>query len=190
MLIKTIRDYEDELCKKFPQVCKTDIQKILKFGWKQLYLCNSYGGDVIMSNGKDFYFYTGIGLNDPCKHFFYYLKKTAIKAMVMYKRKKIKWDGYYYFACTNPQQEQIEKQKLRDCKNINYGNHIFYKNYDECRIKEWNRRYIYRINWGIDFGRILYRPEFCSQDVEFYEYRPSIKFDSIFTSNKGNYKYI
>ena len=22
--------YEDELCKKFPQVCKTDIQKILK----------------------------------------------------------------------------------------------------------------------------------------------------------------
>nr|DAD58237.1 MAG TPA: hypothetical protein [Bacteriophage sp.]DAM10009.1 MAG TPA: hypothetical protein [Caudoviricetes sp.]DAO31348.1 MAG TPA: hypothetical protein [Crassvirales sp.]DAK96704.1 MAG TPA: hypothetical protein [Bacteriophage sp.]DAO19116.1 MAG TPA: hypothetical protein [Caudoviricetes sp.] len=27
------------------------------------------------------------------------------KLRVMYKRKKIKWDGYYYFALTRPQYE-------------------------------------------------------------------------------------
>lgn len=189
MITKTIKDYEDAICEKFPQIRKSDIQKILKFGWKQIYLCNSYGGDVIIAD-DDFYFYSGKGLKDPLKHFYYYRKKLITKIMVMYKRRKIKWDGYYYFACTNPQQERVEEQRSRGCKIINYGNQIFYQNYDECRIKEWNRRYIYRFKSMVNFGRTYYLPNFRSSDVEFYEYRPSIKFDGVSVAIKGNYKYI
>lgn len=189
MIIKTIKDYEDAICEKFPQIRKTDIQKILNFGWKQIYLCNSYGGDVIISD-PNFYFYTGMGIKDSLQHFQYYLNKLIIKVMVMYKRRKIKWDGYYYFGCTNPQQERIEEQRKKGCKNINYGNQIFYQNYDECRVKDWNRRYIYRIKTNVNFGRTYYIANFQSKDVEFYEYRPSIRFDGVSVANKGNYKYI
>jgi hypothetical protein len=54
-----------------------------------------------MQDDNNFYFYCGKVFKNAYKHFFYYTKKLLIKAIVMYKRKKIKWDGYYYFALTD-----------------------------------------------------------------------------------------
>jgi uncharacterized protein (DUF433 family) len=33
-MIKTVKDYEDELCKKFPQIPRKDISKMINYGWK------------------------------------------------------------------------------------------------------------------------------------------------------------
>jgi hypothetical protein len=52
MEVKTIKDYYDIICSKFPNVPKEDIKRILNYGWKSLYLHNSYGGDTfIKGNG-------------------------------------------------------------------------------------------------------------------------------------------
>nr|DAG88912.1 MAG TPA: hypothetical protein [Crassvirales sp.] len=37
-------------------------------------------------------------MKDSLKWFDYYKRKMRTKLRVMYKRKQIKWDGYYYFA--------------------------------------------------------------------------------------------
>jgi len=39
-------------------------------------------------------------MNDSVKYFQYYKRKMRVKLRVLYKRKHIPWDGYYYFALT------------------------------------------------------------------------------------------
>lgn len=188
-MIKTITDYEDQICQMFPHIPKTDIRKILNYGWKQIYLCNSYGGDVCVTNNK-FYFYCGKALIDPLKHFVYYTKKLLIKAITMYKRKKVKWDGYYYFSLTDPQQNNLNEQLKTHKKNLCYGNQILFKNYDECKVRHWNRKYIYRVKFNIDYGNSIYLPNFTTNLAQLYEEKKSITYNEVFTSFKGNYKYI
>jgi uncharacterized protein (DUF433 family) len=48
MQVKTINDYFEILYAKYPNVPKEDIRRILKYGWKSLYLHNSYGGDIFI----------------------------------------------------------------------------------------------------------------------------------------------
>jgi hypothetical protein len=72
------------------------------YGIKQLYLINSYGGDTLVRK-KDFWFYCGRLMNDSLKFFYYYKRKMSIKLKVLYKRKHVEWDGYYYFALNNKQ---------------------------------------------------------------------------------------
>lgn len=189
-MIKTVKDYEDELCKKFPQIPRKDISKMINYGWKQVYLCNSYGGDTCMQDDNNFYFYCGKVFKNAYKHFFYYTKKLLIKAIVMYKRKKIKWDGYYYFALTDCQYANLNEQISNKKRVLNYGNQILYKNYDECKIRNWNRKYIYRIKFNIDYGKSVYFPDFTTKIAELYEQRDTITYNNVFVSFKGNYKYI
>nr|DAR62396.1 MAG TPA: hypothetical protein [Bacteriophage sp.] len=44
--------------------------------------------------------YIGFLKKDSIKYYKYYIKKLARKIRILYKRMKIKWDGYYYFALT------------------------------------------------------------------------------------------
>jgi len=64
-----------------------------------MYLINSYGCDVELES-SNFWCYFGRMTKRPLKHFMYYITKLANKIKILYKRKKIKWDGYYYFAIT------------------------------------------------------------------------------------------
>ena len=109
---KSIQDYYEKMYELYPTVPKEDIRRILQFGWKSLYLHNSYGGDVLIKR-RDFWFYTGSLMNDSLKWFNYYIKKMIVKLRVMYKRKQIPWNGYYYFALSQNQYEEYLSQKNR-----------------------------------------------------------------------------
>ena len=78
MQLKTIQDYYEEMYKLYPNVPKSDIKKILQFGWKSLYLHNSYGGDTLIMQ-KGFWFYCGQLMNDSIKYFEYYKKSKKIQ---------------------------------------------------------------------------------------------------------------
>jgi hypothetical protein len=97
MIQKTIQDYYEQIYDEYPSISKSDIKRILQYGWKSLYLHCSYGGDVLL-NRLGFWFYCGRLMNNSIKWFEYYKKKMIIKLRIMYKRKQIKWNGYYYFA--------------------------------------------------------------------------------------------
>jgi hypothetical protein len=100
MQIKTVNDYIESIHEKFPEVQIQDIKRICTFGFKSLYLHNSYGGDTLIKD-NDLWCYIGNLTNNSLKHFNYYARKLAVKIRVLYKRKKIPWDGYYYFALTD-----------------------------------------------------------------------------------------
>lgn len=113
MVQKTIQDYYDQICEEYPNIPRQDIKRILQYGWKSLYLHNSYGGDTLI-NRQGFWFYCGQLMNDSLKYFEYYKKKMRIKLRIMYKRKRIPWDGYYYFALTQNQYNEYLEQKIKE----------------------------------------------------------------------------
>ena len=68
MAITRSSDYIKEINKLFPEVSEKDIKKIMEYGWRQLYLLNSYGGDTIITD-KTFWMYVGKLTPDSFRHF-------------------------------------------------------------------------------------------------------------------------
>ena len=191
MIEKTIQDYYDEVQKEFPLVPRKDIERILKFGWKQLYLHNSYGGDVIITDNT-FWCYIGFMTKNSLQHFKYYVRKLITKIRILYRRKKIQWNGYYYFGLTEDQYQnylsQINKRG-RHKKYFNYGNCILFKLLDECKVQENGKKYIFKVPYISDFGMKLYKKNFISGEAELIITRETQKFKDILTSN-NNYEYL
>lgn len=143
----TIKNYYSQIYSLFPDVPKQDINIILNFSWKSLYLHNSYGGDTLIS-GKDFWCYVGNLKKNSLEHFYYYIRKLTVKLRVLYRRKKTEWDGYYYFALSDSQYQRYIQQKNkkgRPRKYFDFGTVFLYQILDECKINEHYKKYIFRI---------------------------------------------
>ena len=185
MQLKTIQDYYGKIQELYPTIDISDIKRILQYGFKSLYLHNSYGGDVLL-NQKGFWFYVGQLTNNSLKHFNYYKNKMRVKLRVMYKRKKINWDGYYYFALTENQYNEylnLKNKKGRPRKNFTFEKIILYKLYDECNIMESNRIAIFRVPFIADLGFTIYKESFTSQESELLIVRRPLTFNDVLVSN-------
>ena len=189
MQIKTINDYYEDVRKLWPRLPEKDIKRILNFGFKSLYLHNSYGGDTLIKD-NDFLCYIGYLRFNSLSHFKYYLKKLAIKIRVLSKRRKLPWDGYYYFALTDHQWENYLKQKKsrgRPRKWFDYGQVMLYKLKDECSIRQFSNRYIFRVPFKSDIGMTYLDRNFKSDRAELILERNPLKFEDILVSN-NNYE--
>ena len=191
MKVKNIQDYYEIIFKEFPNLPKQDIKRILQYGFKSFYLHNSYGGDVFLKR-KEFWMYSGKLVNDSIKYFQYYKNKMRIKLRVMYKRKKIQWDGFYYFALTESDyikyKNQINKRG-RPRKNFTFSKVLFYKIYDECNVMESNKVAIFKVPIIVDQGFTFYKEEVTISDFELVLTRDPLKFKDILYS-KYNYQFI
>ena len=177
----TIKDYCDQIYQLFPDVPESDIDKILSFAWKSLYLHNSYGGDTLIS-GKDFWCYIGNLKKNPLDHFFYYIRKLTIKLRVLYKRKKIEWDGYYYFALSDSQYQRYveqKKQRGRPRKYFKFGTVFIYQILDECKINEYYKRYIFRIPYITHLKSKYFISDLITDKAELILTRDPLKFKDI-----------
>ena len=185
MEIKTIDDYVDKLHEKYPLISEKDIRRIIKFGWRSIYLANIYGGDVCLKN-KDLWFYIGYLRRDSLKHYEYYIKKLALKLRILYKRKKIKWDGYYYFALNDKQYEYYlsqKKKKGRPRKHFKFGTVMLYKIRGECELRQSSCKYIFRVSYDIDIGYTMLKKDYKTDKAELIEIREPMKFKDILTTN-------
>ena len=188
---KTLKDYYDAIQAKFPKIPATDLHKILNFGWKSLYLINSYGGDVLIKD-SGFWFYIGELRNDSLAHFEYYKKKLRNKMRVMYNRKKIPWDGYYYFGLSEERYAEYvnsKKRRGRPRKYYEFGNVILYKMWDECSIAESGLKYFFKIPYPIDMGFTFYTDNLKTKEAEFILEREPLKFSDILVFN-NDYDFI
>ena len=178
---KTLKDYLEQVYEAFPQVQKRDINTILVFSWKSLYLHNSYGGDTIMiDNG--FWLYIGNLKKDPMNHFFYYIRKLTVKLRVLYRRKRKEWDGYYYFALSNTQYQHYldqKKKRGRPRKYFNFGSVYLYEILDECRINEYYKKYIFRIPYISKLKIKQFVRDLTSDKAELIITREPLKFKDI-----------
>lgn len=178
---KTVQDYYEQISNEYPEIPIQDIKRILLYGFKSLYLTNSYGADVLI-NRKDFWFYCGRLMNDSIKYFHYYKRKMITKLRIMYKRKHIQWDGYYYFALTKNQYEEYlgqKNKKGRPRKRFKFSKIILYKIYDECNLAESNRVAIFRVPWTIEKGLTMYKEELEVVSPELVLEREPLKFNDI-----------
>ena len=183
MKITTIKDYYEEIYQRFPDVPKEDIRRILDYGWKSLYLKNSYGGDTLVSD-NDLWCYIGKLKKDPLKHFQYYIRKLIIRLRVLYRRRKIEWDGYYYFGLSEfAYQKYLEQKnkKGRPKKYFNYGKVFMYLLLDECKIAEHSSKYIFRIPYITKVNFKFYIPELITDKAELIITREPLKFKDILT---------
>lgn len=191
MIQKTIQDYYEEIYKEYPNIPKSDIKRILQYGWKSLYLHNSYGGDVLL-NRLGFWFYCGQLMNNSINWFNYYKKKMKVKLRVMYKRKQIEWNGYYYFALSDDQYKEYLNQKNRKGrpkKKFTFNKVMLYKIYDECNISESNKVAIFKIPTLLNMGFTNYKEQLVTDKAELCLVREPLKLDDILLSNY-DYEYI
>lgn len=178
---KTLKDYLEQVYEAFPQVQKRDINTILVFSWKSLYLHNSYGGDTIMIN-NGFWLYIGNLKKDPMDHFFYYIRKLTVKLRVLYRRKRKEWDGYYYFALSNTQYQHYldqKKKRGRPRKYFNFGSVYLYEILDECKINEYYKKYIFRIPYISKLKIKQFVRDLTSDKAELIITREPLKFKDI-----------
>lgn len=180
---KTIKDYLKQIYLMFPTVSKKDIDLILDFSWKQLYLHNSYGGDTLISD-NDLWCYIGRLKKDSLQHFYYYIRKLIIRLRVLYRRRKIQWDGYYYFALTETAYQKYLEQKNkkgRPKKRFNFGQVFMYQLLDECKIAEHAQKYIFRVPYIAKVNFKFYIPELITDEAELIITREPLKFKDILT---------
>ena len=185
MVQKTVQDYYDTICKEYPTIPEQDIKRILKFGFKSLYLHNNYGADVLLQR-NGFWFYCGKLMNDSVEFFKYYKRKLATKIRILYKRNKVKWDGYYYFGLTQSQYDNYLKQKNtkgRPKKYFNFGTVVLYKIYDECSITESNKVAIFKVPMIYDTYFIKLEKDYKTGSAELLEVRDPLKLSDMLLSN-------
>lgn len=171
MIQKSISDYYEQLYKEFPHIPKSDIKRICQFGWKQLYLHNSYGCDVVLQRNK-FWLYCGKLMKNSLKFFKYYKNKLRNKLRILYKRNKLQWDGYYYFALTSDQYLQYKAQQNkrgRPKKIFTFKNIRLFKIKDECLLIDSGKTAIFRIYFISDLGFDKFIPELKTDKFEFVE---------------------
>lgn len=191
MEIRTIDDYYEQVYEKFPFIPHSDIQRILKYGFRYIYYINSIGGDILYKSVHTWFYMGGIAANAKF-HFHRYANKLAKKIRTIFKWKKKPYSGYYYFALTEYQQQQVEKQKKSKGRKriwFNYGRVFLYKYLEECSIREHAAKYIYRVSYPLDIGYLKYKTEFISKDAELIEVREPLTFEDI-SVNKNKYEYI
>ena len=110
----------------------------------------------------------------------------------MYNRKKIPWDGYYYFALTEERYAEIAKLKNRrgrPKKFFEYGNVILYKVWDECSLAESGLKYFFKIPYPIDMGFTFYVDNLKTKEAELILEREPLKFSDILVFN-NDYDFI
>lgn len=180
-----VKNYYEYIKQQFPEVSKKDIKRILNYGFKQLYLLNSYGGDLLIKD-NDFWSYMGTLRNNSIKHFHYYRNKLTVRLRVLYKRKNIQWDGYYYFALTDEQyQNYINQQNKRGRKRtkFKFENIKLYKIFNECEIQEFNKKYIFKMTFPIDLGYTFFKKDLITDKAQLIITRNSLKFEDILVTN-------
>lgn len=191
MEVRYVKDYYQRVQKLFPGITKSDIQRILNFGFKSLYLHNSYGGDTFITD-NDFWCYIGNLRKDSVKHFHYYIHKLCVKLRILYNRKKIPWDGYYYFALNDVQYEHYLSQlnkRGRKRKHFTYGKVMLYKILDECKLKEFHKKHIFKIPLISDLGFKYLHSELISDKASLIITRNALKFKDILV-NTNKYEFI
>lgn len=180
----TIKDYIEKVSKEFPLIPIKDIKTILVFAWKSVYLHNSYGGDTLIKS-TNLWCYIGQLKRTAIQHFQYYLRKLIIKVRVNYKRKGSPWDGFYYFALSESEYQKYLKQKNikgRPKKWFTFEKVFVYEILDECLLKEFSKKYIFRYKLLDKISTRYYYQKLQAQ-VELLKIRAPLKFKDILTSN-------
>lgn len=193
-MVTSVETYLDTLCEAYPTISRTDIKKIVEYGWRLLYYYNLRGCDtLVVSQNHKYWFYIGQLTKDSIAHFNYYSKMLRRKLRVLYSRKKIEWDGYYYIGLTDEEILELKtilSKKGRKQKYFTFQNKVSLKVYDEAKIYYSWSKCIIRYKYPIDLGYTHLRKELnCEKPEIVLEREHPATFKDILISN-NNYNIV
>lgn len=170
-MIKDINDYVPILKKEYPHLTERQIEDILKYGWKMYYWVNTHGTDVLnIDNIKHKYVaFTGYLFKDPLRAYEHAKNKWKLKERILYRFKKTKWDGYYYFGVTKKQHDEIQSRMRDKAKRILYLKNIVFTKCKKELIHDHANVGIYRIKLPFDYGTAFFKKTYNTrkENVEY-----------------------
>lgn len=188
-MIKDINDYIPELQKKFPRIKKEDIKRMAEYGWRMFYFYNLRGCDTIINSTKyNFWMYCGQLSSDSLKYFEYYKTMLARKLRVLFIKKKLKWDGYYYIGISEEEYNRTFPKKGRPRKYFKYSSKTAFKIFGEAELYYSRAKYFIRFKYPVDMGWKFYKDELKIMNVELVKISDSpLTFkDVLIQNNKYN----
>ena len=164
-----VEDYLPRLQKMFPKIDKRDIKRMVEYGWRMFYFYNLRGCDTLIESTKHKYWmYCGQLCSDSLKHFDYYRQMLRRKLRVLYAKKKIQWDGYYYTALSEEEYNDYIKSikgRGRKRKYFKYNNKLSFKIFDEAKVYYSWAKYIIKFKYITDMGYSFYKEELKCTEV-------------------------
>lgn len=183
----TVKDYYDRMQQIYPYISMNDIKIMMKYTWKLFGWFSNRGCDaMIIVNGERFL--TGNLRTNSLEHYNYYIKKLIIKLRMLYIRKKIKLDNYYYFALSQREYENYIKRyghKIVSSKFRCFGRKMLYRLRSECELQNCSKQYIFKVREiVVPESRPFkyYTDNFCSNEAELVAIRRPMKFRDILVS--------
>lgn len=186
MKITKIDDYVDAVWELHPELSRNEIKIILVYGWKMILQYVSFGNDIQILSNK-FFFFIGKIPSSALAVFNNYCYKLAKRIQYMFKRTKSKWDGYYYFARTENQYKDYIKQNKKKYKV--FENVLIYKLLEECKIKEHDKPYIFRLSEDRTAWFQKFYKEIKTEKAELIIQRDPLKMKDLLVS-ENKFKYI
>lgn len=122
------REYIDQVAAEFPAVDKEAVAKVVMHGLVMLGSFRKNNHDIYLNhNNKKFYFYFGDIATTPKQLQRLYEEKMRRKSRAVYRLRKTKYDGYYYFGLSTQDYEKHTKGEL-------IGRVHLHKIYDETKL--------------------------------------------------------
>lgn len=166
-MITNINDYLPKLQEMFPYLKPKDIKRMVEYGWRMLYFYNLRGCDTLIeSSTYKYWMYCGNLCVDSLKHFKYYIAMLRRKLRVLYAKRKIQWDGYYYTSLSEEEYKEIFKSKSKKKVNFILYNKLSFKIFDEAKIYYLSSKYIVRFKYLVDMGYCFNKEKLKCTNVE------------------------
>lgn len=191
--------YYEKVKERFPDLTYREIDTIIKFGLRSMFINCGYGGDILLK-APYFTMYIGKFFKDKLMYTKYKILKESIKLRIKYKRSKTQWDGYYYFGLS----EEEFQDYLSNFKNTGMGNSskgrrrkkiIFkkikcYKLLDECKLHTINK-HIFKIKFPEDFGFSFWKENYATYNAQYILRRKDKEWEHIeYEINRYGNKYV
>ena len=115
--------YFKQVRERFSYLSEKQIEKIVKYGLRSFFAHNKLGADVLLKSNY-YTAYVGKLYNNMTLFSYYYNIKMKLKLRIKHKRKKLPFNGKYYFSMNEedyqkyfgyrkPKQRKIKFEKLR-----------------------------------------------------------------------------
>lgn len=167
--------YYEKVKERFPDLTYREIDIIVKFGLRSLFINCGYGGDILLKSPY-FTMYIGKIFRDSKMFLKYKLLKHSIKLRIKYKRAKTQWDGYYYFGLSEDEfQEYLSnfrntgmgnKSKGARRRKITFKKIKCYKILEECLIHPTNK-HIFKLKYPEDVGFVFWKENYATYNAQY-----------------------
>lgn len=162
--VREVRHYVDKLQEKFPILSKSEINKICTYGLKLFAYANRQHCDVLLCNNRDdvYAVFCGKIYLDQNKFWRYWYMKWRMRERLLFRLKRVEWDGYYYIGVGYKEHEELMSQR----KTKHFRNVYPVKVLSELYHERWCK-HIWRIPYPIDCGWKFFREKIDTDKAEY-----------------------